>query len=144
MPTHFRYFFLHYHKAVRRRRHDPSPRPMCRGVLITWVQLKCLHNFEVSQKSKCRLKELCLLDGLMDGSQALRREVFGRNRNDDEVRREQRVPTALIQIGWAVDQDEIEAQPESAARVNAEKFAWEHSRRSMPEFGLPFYRPLKG
>jgi hypothetical protein len=33
-------------------------------------------------------------------------------------------------------------QPESAARVNAEKFAREYSRR--PEFGLPFSRLLKG
>lgn len=34
-------------------------------------------------------------------------------------------------------------QPESAARVNAEKFAREYSHRGMPELGLPFFRLLK-
>jgi hypothetical protein len=35
-------------------------------------------------------------------------------------------------------------QPESAAKVNAEKFAREFSHRGMPHLGLPFSRMLKG
>src|SRR4051812_33629992 len=73
-------------------------------------QARVCPNDEMTKKLDCRLQEHRLFDCLMNRPQALRGEIFGRHWDHHEVRRKHRVPTAEIQVWWAVYQDQVKAR----------------------------------
>ena len=83
-------------------------------------------NDQMPEQAERCIQQQCLFDGLMDRAQSLRGEILGWNWNHDEVRREQRIPAALVEVRRTVDEHEIETgnafeRPRQSELLHAEK-----------------------
>ena len=72
-----------------------------------YQQAAIVSRHQMSKQMQAGIQLASVFDGLMYGPQPLGTKILGRHGNHDMVGGQQRVPTALIQIRWAVNQRDI-------------------------------------
>ena len=64
---------------------------------------------QVTKSAQPLVKNARILHCLMHDAEPLSTEVLWRDRDDDKVGSDQRVPTALVKIRWTIKQNDVEA-----------------------------------